>query len=443
MRILLLALPLLAGCGCVTERRLPRSVYFDKLQGAWIGQMVGVSYGAPYEFRATGHIDDGPIRPWHPEYIANALAQDDLYVEMTWLMCLEDHGLDVTPAQAGAAFAATEFRLWHANEAGRENVRAGILPPASGAPAHNPHANDIDYQIEADAIGILCPGLPQEANRLGWMFGHIMNYGDGGVRRAVRAGHVQRRVFRGGSQPPCRNGRGSGSRPSPMRTGSCRRGLACIPAESRYAQCIRDVVAWYRAYPQDWRVVWQKVEAKYNDDRDCEPGKPFNINAHLNGAYVVMGLLYGGDDFWRVCEIAVRCGQDSDCNPATAAGVWGCMHGLSHLPREAYAGLDAHVAPAATTGPAPATAPSTIAEQRFRYTRYNYRELLETCRTLTEKLIVRTGGRIRPDAYVIRVQGPAAGATGAMGRAEIAAGSRQFPPFYDFLTRGRAELTAA
>ncbi|MEW6249035.1 MAG: ADP-ribosylglycohydrolase family protein [Planctomycetota bacterium] len=367
--------------GCAAPRRLPVAVYLDKLEGAWIGQMVGVAYGAPYEFRARGHIDEGEFRAWRPEYIANAIQQDDLYVEMTWLACLEEHGLDLTPGQAGAAFAATQFPLWHANHAGRENVRKGLIPPDSGAPANNPHANDIDYQIEADAIGILCPGLPQEANRLGWTFGHVMNHGDGVYGGLFMQGMYCAAYFEGPGDP-------RGRAPDVVRVVEA--GLACIPARSRYARCIRDVLDWHADEPADWRATWQKIEAKYNDDRDCEPGKPFNINAHLNGAYVVMGLLYGGDDFWEVCEIATRCGQDSDCNPSSAAGVWGGMYGRSALPPEASAGLEA------------------VADQKFQYTRYSYGELLDICRKLTEQIVLRSGGRITPEYFEIRTQQPTA-----------------------------------
>ena len=35
----------------------------------------------------------------------------------------------------------------------------------SGHPKYNIHANDIDFQIEADFIGLMSPGLPQESNR--------------------------------------------------------------------------------------------------------------------------------------------------------------------------------------------------------------------------------------------------------------------------------------
>lgn len=369
------ALTSCSGCaGGAASRTLSREEYLDKMKGAWVGQMVGVSYGAPYEFRAAGRTDEGEIRPWKPEYIKNSIRQDDLYVEMTWLMCLEDHGLDVTFAQAGKAFADTKYPLWHANDAGRENVRKGILPPESGSPKYNVHCNDIDYQIEADAIGIICPGLPQESNRLGEIFGHVMNYGDGVYGGLFMQGMYCAAYFE-----------------SRDAVKVVEAGLGCIPARSLYARCIRDVLAWHKQNPDDWRATWRLVEAKYNDDRDCEPGKAFDIDAHLNGAYVVIGLLYGGNDFWKVCEIATRCGQDSDCNPSSAAGIWGCMRGLSGIPKEAYSGLDA------------------IADTEFLYTRYSFHKLIDACDKLSGQIVVRAGGKVTPAGFEIPVQAPRAG----------------------------------
>ena len=52
----------------------------------------------------------------------------------------------------------------------------------------------------------------------------------------------------------------------------------------------------------------------------------------INSAYVAMGLLYGEGDFGKSMEIATRCGQDSDCNPATVGGVLGVMLGKSGIP---------------------------------------------------------------------------------------------------------------
>jgi len=55
---------------------------------------------------------------------------------------------------------------------------------------------------------------------------------------------------------------------------------------------------------------------------------------------VVIGLLYGGGDYGKTLEISTRCGQDSDCNPATAGGIMGCIKGYSDIPEYWKQGLD-------------------------------------------------------------------------------------------------------
>ena len=57
-----------------------------------------------------------------------------------------------------------------------------------------------------------------------------------------------------------------------------------------------------------------------------------NIDAKINCAYVIMGLLYGGGDYTKTMEVSTRCGQDSDCNPSTAGGILGTMLGYSNIP---------------------------------------------------------------------------------------------------------------
>ena len=170
---------LASPCPAAQMVRLSKEKYLDKCRGAWAGQMIGVCYAAPYEFKSNGKPILHDLEPWKPERIAGAIGQDDIYVEMTFLKALEDHGLNIPFEQAGKAFAATQYPLWHANRAGRTNVRMGIMPPRSGHPDYNRHADDIDFQIEADLLGILCPGLPQESNR------------------HVRGRHVYRGLLRG------------------------------------------------------------------------------------------------------------------------------------------------------------------------------------------------------------------------------------------------------
>ena len=68
---------------------------------------------------------------------------------------------------------------------------------------------------------------------------------------------------------------------------------------------------------------------------------PFNIDAKLNGAYIVMGLLYGEGDPMKTLEITTRCGQDSDCNPSNAMAVLGVIKGFSGLPDNMQEGVKA------------------------------------------------------------------------------------------------------
>ena len=70
--------------------------------------------------------------------------------------------------------------LWHANQMARYNLLRGLAPPVSGHWRNNPEADDIDFQIEADFIGLMAPGPaatrpPTYADKVG----HIMNSGDG------------------------------------------------------------------------------------------------------------------------------------------------------------------------------------------------------------------------------------------------------------------------
>ena len=64
------------------------------------------------------------------------------------------------------------------------------------------------------------------------------------------------------------------------------------------------------------------------------------IDVKINGAYVLMGLLFGKRDPVQTTVISCRCGQDSDCNPSSSAGVLFTTIGFSNLPARFDAGLD-------------------------------------------------------------------------------------------------------
>jgi hypothetical protein len=344
----------------------------DKIAGGWAGQMIGVSFGAPTEFRAQGRILEEDLPPWTPDRVKNSLNQDDLYVDMTLAQVLDEKGLDATTEDFAAAFAKTQYRLWHANLAARRNLRRGIPPALSGHPRHNAHADDIDFQIEADFIGLMAPGLYQASNRIADRAGRVMNYGDG---------------IYGGMFVSCMYAAAFFEK-DPRRI--VETGLACIPSRSTYARLIADLLAWHKQYPDDWRRVWRLIEEKWDRNDPCPAGalRPFNIDAKLNGAYIALGLLYGGGDFGRTLEISTRAGQDSDCNPASAGGILGVVLGYSGIPETWKSGIRA------------------IANEKFSYTDYSFNTIVESTLKRALALIERNGGRREGDRVLVRVQQP-------------------------------------
>jgi hypothetical protein len=345
-------------------RRLSVEEYRDKMSGGWIGQMAGVGWGGPTEFKWKGEIIPlDKIPKWQPQMI-NQFHQDDIYVEMTFLRTLEVHGWDVSIRQAGIDFANSGYPLWHANRAGRDNLRSGIAPPDSGHPQFNEHADDIDYQIEADYAGLIAPGMPNVAIELGEKFGRLMNYGDGLYGGQFVSGMYAEAFFEKDLEK------------------IVQAGLKCIPAESQYAECIRDTVAWHRENPDDWQATWAKIEAKYQDNpayrRFSCSKEDFNIDAKINGAYIVMGLLYGDGDMDQTIIISTRCGQDSDCNPANSAGILGTVIGRRNLPDKFTSAIDP--------------------DGKFSHTPYTFPALVKVSEKLVRQAVVRAGGKVEQDA---------------------------------------------
>jgi ADP-ribosylglycohydrolase len=301
---------------------ISRAELLDKIKGGWAGQVIGCTFGGPTEFRFPGAMipDYQPI-PWDASLVETRFERspglyDDVYMDLTFVDVMAREGIDAPAASHAKAFAGAGYPLWHANQAARYNILNGLMPPDSGHWLNTPHADDIDFQIEADFAGLMSPGMVNAAAEIADRVGHIMNYGDGwygGVYVAALyslafvSSDVERVVTEA---------------------------LKVLPAESGFARCVRDVIAAYRADPSDWKKAWLAVEGKWAEDVGCPDFvfRPGNIDARVNGAYIVIGLLYGRGDFGRTLEIAARCGQDSDCNPASAGGVLGTMLGYSGIP---------------------------------------------------------------------------------------------------------------
>lgn len=349
-------------------RTLSREVLRDKIRGAWAGQMIGVVYGAPVEFKSLGKIIEGAIKPFP---LTNAIVQDDLYVEMTFAQVMDKVGLAATTDDYGAAFKDSKYELWHGNAAARRNLNRGLPGSLSGDPRYSIHADDIDFQIESDFIGIMCPGLPQVSNLYAGRVGRVMAHGDGLYGGMFIGGMYAAAYFES----------------DPRKVVEA--GLACIPAQSPYAQLLRDLLAWSAAEP-DWRKVWRQVEEKWDKDDACPDGafRAFNIDAKLNGSYLALGLLYGQGDWQKTMDIAARCGQDADCNPSSAEGVLGAIIGYNRIPESHRREVE------------------KLANDRFSFTDYSFNDIVRSTEVRALQVIRQAGGQVSENEVVIPEQAP-------------------------------------
>jgi hypothetical protein len=364
-------------CSCSNSSKEFRSiepeVLKDKIAGGWAGKMIGVTYGAPTEFQAKGRIYDEPIN-WKPADIRGSMWQDDIYVQLTFLMSMDKYGIDAPAKKYQEMFARAGYPLWHANMQARKNYYDSIFAPSSGSPEYNLHADDIDFQIEADYIGFMCPGMPATATEIADKIGHIMNYGDG-----VYGGIFVAALYSGAFFD------------SDIAT-IIEKALRSIPYESDYYKIIRDVIKLHNQYPTDWRASWQELENKWGDVDICGDGagQPFNIDAKLNGAYIVMGLLYGEGDPVKTLEISTRCGQDSDCNPSNALAVLGVIKGFSGLPDYMQQGV------------------KDMGDSLFINTTYSFYSAVRATYKYATDLIIKDGGKVTGSKIMVKIQEPVA-----------------------------------
>src|SRR5690606_3462434 len=112
------------------------------------------------------------------------------------------------------------------------------------------------------------------------------------------------------------------------------------------------------------------------------------IDASINSAYVVMGLLYGNGDYSKTLEIATRAGQDSDCNPSTVGGILGTMLGYDGIPDYWKMGL------------------KDAEDLDFKYTTMSLNKVYETSYRHALEMIKRNGGKVTDKEVTIPVQQP-------------------------------------
>lgn len=357
---------------------LTKAELLNKIKGGWAGQVIGVTYGGPTEFRFNGTmINEYVPIAWYDGYIRKTMTEnaglyDDLYMDLTFVDVFEKFGLNAPVEEHAKAYANAGYRLWHANQAGRYNILHNLKAPESGHWLNNPHADDIDFQIEADFAGLMSPGMPNTAATIGDSIGHIMNYGDGWYGGVFVSAMYSLAFI------------------SDDVNYVVTEALNTIPKESTFYKCINDVIQWHKQYPADWKQTWFEIQRKWTDEVGCPDGVfvPFNIDAKVNAAYIVLGLLYGQGDFTKTMDVSTHAGQDSDCNPSSAGGILGALLGYDSIPAYWKQGL------------------ADAEDLDFKYTTMSLNDAYQLSLKHALQVIESNGGKIEDDAITLPDQKP-------------------------------------
>jgi len=290
-----------------------------------LGKLIGVYLGRPFEGWTYERIMAELGEVWY--YVHERLGKplvvtdDDVAGTFTFLRALPDYGnvRDITPAQIGQTWLnyLVEERtiLWwgglgnSTEHTAYLRLKRGIPAPRSGSMALNGKvvAEQIGAQIFIDGWAMVAPGDPQLAADL--------------ARRAASVSHDGEAVY--GAQVLAAMEAQAFVEPDLGKLLDT--GVSFIPRDSVIYRMIGDLREW-RAQQPDWRVARERLAAHYGYDK-------YGGNCHMvpNHGLIVLGLLYGDDDFQKTLMIVNTGGWDTDCNSGNAGCLMGIKNGLAGI----------------------------------------------------------------------------------------------------------------
>lgn len=275
--------------------------YRDKVFACWLGKNIGGTLGAPYECKKElQHL------VFYDPLPSKSAPNDDLDLQLAWLKCLEDRGVDITCGDL-ADYWVKFLSAYPWNEYGfcRRNLGRGLRPPISGC-FENYYIDEMGSPIRSEIWACVAPGDPQLAAALAWHDAVLDHAGGEGVYGEMFWAALESAAF-------------VLSDPTTL----IQIGLAMIPIWSRISRVIRDVL-WCHSHAVPWEECRERILRAFGHHNPC--------HAPQNHGFTILGWLYGQDFGDKLCK-AVNCGYDTDCTGATLGAVLGIIGGTAGIPK--------------------------------------------------------------------------------------------------------------
>jgi hypothetical protein len=300
---------------------LTRDQLLDHIRGGWTGMLIGGIEGLAHEFkyipRPRQELPDYPFLP------QGARSDDDNDFEWTHLFFMDLEGSVKIPYPRLVEIwkANMNTGIWCANEQARKLMDQGIVPPETANPSFNRFSPyNLAGQFCVEAYGMIAPGMPQTAEEIGLHYARVSVSGE-----PLQAAQYWTALI---SLAAVSN------RPMEDLLRDCMR--AVDPASAQ-AEAVQLAIKAFHDHPADWKAARQFFHEKWY----CPKEQPWDPNARplkwndnstpLNGAMVILALLYGHGDFYRTGQYAMALGYDADCNAATACAVAGTRLGFAAI----------------------------------------------------------------------------------------------------------------
>jgi ADP-ribosylglycohydrolase len=293
--------------GNAGDRRITATEYRDKVYGAWMGQIVGASYGFPFEGKAHNAVQ---LDHYLNSY-GHALVDDDYFYEMVALYGFERHGLNMTVEQLGDMWKEYKAGTWGSSEQARLALERGIKAPDSGSPRYNRWFHTIGPEFSSDIYGMISPGMVNAAGAIARKYSHVNGFAEGSDGAVFVAACISEAFFES----------------NPVKI--VRQAAQLIDPQSNYRKAIDFVLAGYEA-GKPWRQIAAESEARWR------PDYPQLNNSVANGALVALGILFGDGDYLKSINVVTQAGDytDADCNAANVSSVVGAMRGFKAIPAQ-------------------------------------------------------------------------------------------------------------
>ena len=304
--------------------KLSQKTFYNKVLGCWMGKNIGGTLGTPVEWRRQ--LNDFTF--YTHDLNGEPLPNDDLDLQLIWLKCVEDCGLNITARELGEYWLDYQVANYSEYGIGKGNMKAGFMPPLSGT-IGNEFKDSCGAYIRSEIWACMCPGRPDLAVQYCYEDA-IVDHGNGeGTYAALFSGAMEAAAFV----------------ESDFRE-LIKIGLSYIPEDCGVAQAVQTAIDCYD-YGMDWVECRDKIlefhrgccpfhHLEVCSERDIEKGfheGQLGYDVPSNIAILVAGMLYGEGDFDKTMCTTVNMGEDTDCTAGTVGAIFGIIYGIDKIPQ--------------------------------------------------------------------------------------------------------------